>query len=95
MLVRSRPICRFLCYALCITSCLRADDSSASGSPESQSVGQAAENSRKTAASSRVRNTVLAIGVIAVGIIALIAVGNNGNRTEGCCGHNDCCDNPG
>ncbi|MFZ4100019.1 MAG: hypothetical protein ACOYKZ_06830 [Chlamydiia bacterium] len=85
-----RPLSRFICCALCLGSSLRADDTSSSGSTESQSVGQAAETSRKAAANSRLRNTALAIGVIAVGIIALIAVGNNGNRDEGCCSHDAC-----
>jgi hypothetical protein len=69
----------------------RAADSTASGSPESKTVGQAAEEARKTAQNNRWRNTALAIGVIAFGIVALIAVGNNSDNDEGCCDTSSCC----
>jgi hypothetical protein len=62
-----------------------ADDSTASGSPESMTVGQAAEKARQSAQNNRWRNTALAIGVIAFGIVAVIAVGNNSDQDQGCC----------
>jgi hypothetical protein len=70
----------------------RADDSTASGSPESMTVGQAAEKARQSAQNNRWRNTALAIGVIAFGIVAVVAVGNNSDNDQGCCeSASSCC----
>jgi hypothetical protein len=70
---------------------VRADDSTATNSPESQTVGEAAEQARQMARNNRWRNTALALGVIGFGIVALIAVGNNGDQNQGCCESDSCC----
>lgn len=91
---RNFPLVRYLAAVglLLQTAPVRGDDSTATGSPESQTVGQAAEKARKSAQNNRWRNTALAIGVIAFGIVALIAVGNNSDQDQGCCDStNSCC----
>jgi len=60
------------------------DDSTSNPDTSSGVIGQATEKAIETAKTRRWRNTAIAIGVVAFGIIAVIAAGSN-KKDQGHC----------
>lgn len=83
---RPRFLLRYIMLAMTLTRgvSLYCDDSTSNPDTSASVIGQAAEKAVTTAKSRRWRNTAIAIGVVAFGVIAVIAAGSN-KKDQGHC----------